>query len=140
MAKRQAAPKVELNPRDQSISDLHLLRAEIQEHIIRAGIQESEFNVPIRQIDKMTNDEIESLLTWHRGFYSGPWTDVQKIWALREPSFWANLALLGQHKLREQKLLRAALKKLRIAWRKRHGDPTEEEAAPVENDAPQDPE
>lgn len=125
MAKRQVKPAVPTDPRERTIHDLQTIRAEVRDHLIRAGVQESEFNVPIRHLDKLTTEQIDDLLKWHREFHAGPWASVQSIWKLREAAFWENLMLFGQHKLREQKLLKAELKKLRIAWRQRHGEPEE---------------
>lgn len=155
MARRQVKPAVPTDPRERAIHDLQTVRAEIRDHLIRAGIQESEINVPTRHLDKLTTEQIQELLLWHSEFRNGPWTAVQTIWKLREPAFWENLMMFGQHKMREQKLLKVELKKLRIAWRKRHGDPEEQqpddqpkakggkvkkEAASVSDGTPENPE
>lgn len=126
MKKSQAAPKK--SPRDLLIDDLQRLREEAKPHVIRAGIQETEFDVPVRDLDKLSDEALNELIQWHKEFRATAIQGVLEIWLLKPEEWWGNLVtLFSLHKTREQKLLRAAQKKLRISWRKRHGKLVKEE-------------
>lgn len=49
---------------------------------------------------------------------SEEWVEVKKIWSLLEPRVWLNYDLMGVKDLHEQRLLNAALQKLKPVWRK----------------------
>lgn len=129
MPKKQVAPITVPTERDQLILNLQAVREEIQPYILMAGIQLTEFNAPLRAIEKQTLEQIRELMSICSELRDGPVHKVVVIWRLREPSYWEQLRLLGQDNTREQKLLKAELKFLRIAWRHRNEQAKEKSAA-----------
>src|SRR4051812_43084954 len=124
MRKSQAAK----SPREIVIDDLHKLREAIKPHVIRAGIQETEFNAPIKGLEDLSDEALAELGIWFYEFRATAVQGVLDIWLLKEETWWGNMVtLFSQHKTREQKLLRAAQKKLRISWRAKHGKPVKEQ-------------
>jgi hypothetical protein len=132
MKKSSKAEAPHKSARELLIDDLTALRNDARAQVIRAGIQETEFDAPVKGIEEFTNEQLADLLVWQREFNATALKGVLEIWNLKEETWWTNMVtLFNQHKTREQKLLRAAQKKLRLAWRTRNPkveEPTAESA------------
>jgi hypothetical protein len=113
-----------LTGREKLIYDLHELHDRMRPIVVSAGVQDSHYDAPFKNIEEHTNEVIESLLVWLREFEAGPYRGAYGIWRLKPPEWWVNMeTLFGQRKTREHKLLKVERKKLRAAWYKRYGDP-----------------
>ncbi len=106
----------------------------MKEQLVASGIQQSELDVPFKDLAERPIEWIRSLQTWLELLKIGPYAKVLATYSLREPQFWINMeTLYGLHNTREQKDLKRARRLLRIAWRKRHGQPVVEAEAPVDD-------
>lgn len=102
--------------------------------VIEAGINEVQYDSPIKKIPDSTNEELQAFYDWLKQFQAKEYTGVLAIWKLKTPEWWHNMVtLFSQHNTREQKLLREARAKARRAWWKKHGK--EEEAVPYQHDS-----
>lgn len=141
MPRKQPVPPTVLNERDQLILELNAVRTELEPFILKSGIQQTEFNAPVRQLESMTIEQITTHLDCLKTLKAGALKKVLAIWKLRDLQYWENLRLMGQENTREQKLLKGELKALRIAWRQRDDYTKKAKAAetPVEGGVAEDP-
>lgn len=98
-----------------------------------SGIQTSEINASMKAIEKRTSEQIRFFFDFLCGLRDGPVQKVLAVYRLREPDYWERLRSFGQENNREQKLLKAELKFLRIAWRQRNEQVKEK--SPTLNDS-----
>lgn len=83
-----------------------------------AGVPESQLNEVV-QADK---DEIMTeRLDFLKEVRTTSYEAVRKVWVLVPPATWQMYTLLGQKRLREQVLLREAMKSLKKIWGDRYG-------------------
>ena len=86
-----------------------------------AGVKEVDIPLSIPTLEVATDEELQAFDAWLTGIKNGLYRDALAVWQLREPEYWANLKMMGEHKLREQLALKAALEPLRKSWRRKNG-------------------
>lgn len=128
MGARKKKQEPELLGRAKLLADIHMLHDYMREEILESGVQEAQYNFPLRNEENMTNEQLEEFQAFLQSFRIGPFAGLLTVRSYRPKEFWNNLSMLfGQRKLREQKLLRIEQKKVRNAWHKRYAPPIDEE-------------
>lgn len=136
MSKRRQ-PEPELTYRDQLVLSLTTLHAALRPLCLRAGLTEIQYDAPLKSVPDLTNEAIEELYAWFQSFHITAYESLAAIWRLKPPEWWHNMeTLFSLRKTREQKLLKAESRKLRMAWSKRHG---KGQPDPVEDNTQADP-
>lgn len=85
-------------------------------------------NINDKNIDKMLvlltkvekEEQLVEFLNWLKSVQDGPAKEVRDIYSLKPPEWWVNMGMFGVEHTREFRLLNAAKKKLRAAWRTRY--------------------
>lgn len=95
---------------------------EMREITLAAGVPEATFNQILEVDMNLTVEDLENRLNFLEQVWRDEYWQVLDIWRLLPPAIWARYQDFGETRLREQKLLREARKKLRKAWRKRYGE------------------
>lgn len=109
------------------ITQIESLYLEMKELTLRAGVPESHLN-QIVAADELLNDEIlTERLDFLKEVYATTFREAHRIWILVPPKTWDMYELFGQKNLREQVLLRKALKLLKKSWSDRYGRAPQEE-------------
>jgi hypothetical protein len=98
------------------------LYLEMKEITLAAGVPESQYNSVVQVDPEMiTLDEMQDRLRFLQAVRAEQYQQVLGIWRLLPPEVWDRYELMGETNLREQRLLRAARKNLRYAWRHKYG-------------------
>ena len=87
-------------------------------NLLSAGVGEEKADAFLEGLGDMGDEEIVASTERLAALKDGAYRDFMKIWGLKDPQWWANMALLGENDLREHKLLKPLAKALRRAWRK----------------------
>lgn len=86
-----------------------------------ANIQEKSIDKVIVLLTKVEQeDQLIEFLNWLKTVQDGPAKEVRDIYNLKPPEWWVNMGMFGVEHTREFRLLNAAKKKLRAAWRTRY--------------------
>jgi hypothetical protein len=113
-------------------------------NLLSAGVSPEKADAFIEGLGGKGDEEIVAYVERLAALKDGAYRDFMKVWGLKTPGWWANMALLGETDLREHKLLKPLAKALRREWRRlnasgknddpeQDGEPAE---APAEPDAP----
>lgn len=122
------------------IVQIESLYLEMKELVLRAGVPESQLNQIVAADELLTDEILTERLAFLKEVYSTTFREAQRIWILVPPKTWDMYELFGQKKLREQVLLRKALKLLKKSWSDRYGRaPQPENQNEEENQQASDP-
>jgi hypothetical protein len=114
------------SPRDQILTQLNGLHAEMREEILASGIMQKHYDAVVVGLEILTNEQLERVRESFQLVHQTAYSDLMTIRKLKPTDWWKNMSnLFGQSNLREHKLLRDAQKKLRYSWRHRSGEKTE---------------
>lgn len=96
---------------------------EMREITLAAGVPESQYE-KIREVDPdtITLDELSDRLRFMQAVRAEQYQGVLVIWRLLPAEVWERYKAMGEHNLREQKLLKEARRKLRTIWRSKYGE------------------
>lgn len=112
---RRRKPKLE--GRELLLDTLMKLHAEMHDLIIAAGVIESHYNNPVKDLNGMTSEQLTQLLDWLQVLRNNEYKQVEVIWKSKPTEWWTNMRMLfAQRNTLEEKLLRQANHKLRKAW------------------------
>lgn len=118
------------------IVQIESLYLEMKELTLRAGVPESQLNQIVAADELLTTEILTERLDFLQEVHKTTFREARRIWVLVPPATWDMYELLGQKNLREQVLLRKALKLLKKSWSDRYGRAPQEESHEASDPVP----